>query len=286
MADAIQREGGAERRIRAGMCGSDGGSRRQLPCRRSLRKAEEDGFTIWRTPYSEKEARSAGFELACVDRTEEAGGSCRAGGACGRQRGTDSPYGGRHTDSGGEADMSHIIVAFSKRENAANIRNILMRSGMDVSAVCTTGAAVLQNADTWNEGIVICGCQMQDMQYTRLRELLPERFEMLLVVQPDRWMDTELPDGVVGLPMPVKVYDLISSVEMMAEAMERRRRKRRSRGKERSAGDRAVVEQAKAVLMERNNMSEEEAHRYLQKCSMESGTNMVETAQMVLTIMN
>ena len=182
--------------------------------------------------------------------------------------------------------MSHIIVAFSKRENAANIRNILMRSGMDVSAVCMTGAAVLQNADTWNEGIVICGCQMQDMQYTRLRELLPERFEMLLVAQPDRWMDTELPDGVVGLPMPVKVYDLISSVEMMAEAMERRRRERRSRGKERSAGDRAVVEQAKAVLMERNNMSEEEAHRYLQKCSMESGTNMVETAQMVLTIMN
>ena len=150
--------------------------------------------------------------------------------------------------------MSHIIVAFSKRENAANIRNILMRSGMDVSAVCMTGAAVLQNADTWNEGIVICGCQMQDMQYTRLRELLPERFEMLLVAQPDRWMDTELPDGVVGLPMPVKVYDLISSVEMMAEAMERRRRKRRFRGKERSAGDRAVVEQAKAVLMERNTL--------------------------------
>ena len=38
--------------------------------------------------------------------------------------------------------------------------------------------------------------------------------------------------------------------------------------------------------MERNNMFEEEAHRYLQKCSMESGTNMVETAQMILTIMN
>ena len=26
--------------------------------------------------------------------------------------------------------MSHIIVAFSKRENAANIRNILMRSDL------------------------------------------------------------------------------------------------------------------------------------------------------------
>ena len=102
--------------------------------------------------------------------------------------------------------MSHIIVAFSKRENAANIRNILMRSGMDVSAVCLTGAAVLQNADTWNEGIVICGYRMQDMQYTRLRELLPEQFEMLLAAPPDRWVGTELPDGVVGLPMPIMIW--------------------------------------------------------------------------------
>ncbi|MFR2620283.1 MAG: ANTAR domain-containing protein [Clostridia bacterium] len=38
--------------------------------------------------------------------------------------------------------------------------------------------------------------------------------------------------------------------------------------------------------MARNNMTEEEAHRYLQKSSMDSGTNMVETAEMVLSIMS
>ena len=38
--------------------------------------------------------------------------------------------------------------------------------------------------------------------------------------------------------------------------------------------------------MVRNNMSEEEAYRYLQKSSMDSGTNMVETAEMVLSIMS
>ena len=37
--------------------------------------------------------------------------------------------------------------------------------------------------------------------------------------------------------------------------------------------------------MERNGMSEEEAHRYIQKCSMDSGTNLVETAEMVLSMM-
>ena len=46
------------------------------------------------------------------------------------------------------------------------------------------------------------------------------------------------------------------------------------------------IDKAKALLMERNNMTEEEAHRYLQKCSMDSGTNMVETAQMVISLIH
>ena len=32
-------------------------------------------------------------------------------------------------------------------------------------------------------------------------------------------------------------------------------------------------------------MTEEEAYRHIQKCSMDSGTNMVETAQMLLMLM-
>ena len=48
---------------------------------------------------------------------------------------------------------------------------------------------------------------------------------------------------------------------------------------------REQIRKAKELLMTRNNMSEEEAHRYLQKSSMDSGTNMVETAEMVLSIM-
>ena len=75
--------------------------------------------------------------------------------------------------------MSHIIVAFGKRENAANIRNVLVRSGMEVSAACLTGTKVLQYTDTWNEGVIICGYALQDMQYTELREYLPESFQIL-----------------------------------------------------------------------------------------------------------
>ena len=40
------------------------------------------------------------------------------------------------------------------------------------------------------------------------------------------------------------------------------------------------------MLMEKNNLSEEEAYRYIQKNSMDSGNSMVDTAAMLLSIMD
>ena len=85
--------------------------------------------------------------------------------------------------------------------------------------------------------------------------------------------------------MPLKGNDLISTVDMMIQATERRKRRQRLKPKERNPEETALIRQAKELLMDRNHLSEEEAHRYIQKCSMDSGTNMVETAQMVLSMM-
>ena len=71
----------------------------------------------------------------------------------------------------------------------------------------------------------------------------------------------------------------------MTEGIERRRRKAKLKPKVRNAEEEAAIKEAKELLMGRNHMTEEEAHRYLQKCSMDSGTNLVETAWMVLSMM-
>ena len=86
--------------------------------------------------------------------------------------------------------------------------------------------------------------------------------------------------------MPLKVHDLISTLEMMVQAQVRFRRKMKNRPRERSGEERRLIDEAKALLMERNNMTESEAHRYIQKCSMDSGTNLVETAQMVISLIH
>ena len=171
--------------------------------------------------------------------------------------------------------MTGIIVAFPKIENARNIRNVLVRNGFAAVTACTTGAQVLSRLEDSDEAIVVCSYRLVDMACLELFGLLPAGAKMLVVSSPDflGGIDRE---KIVCLSTPLKVNELVSTVGMMYHNLERTRRKRRQK---------PTIRQAKEVLMARNRMTEEEAHRYLQKCSMDSGNNMAETAGMVLAAM-
>ena len=180
--------------------------------------------------------------------------------------------------------MTKIIVAFSKPGDAKNIKNILMRSGFQVVAVCTSGGQVLTCMEDLNGGIIVSGYRFEDMLYRDILEYMPKEFEMLLVASPNRFGGM-MPQGIVCLPMPIKVQVLVDTLEEMCESQTSRKKKRKKQPVQRSEEETKLILEAKELLMERNRMAELEAHRYLQKCSMDSGTNMVETAQMVLAMM-
>ncbi len=180
--------------------------------------------------------------------------------------------------------MVNIIVALPKMEDAKGIRGVLMKNGFQVTAVCATGAQVLSQIQDLNDGIVICGYKMTDMIYTELHDCLPDGFDMLLLASQAVVNERRCGD-IMSLSMPLKVYDLVNTVEMMCRTITRRRRRDRLKPKQRNPEEEALIKEAKELLMNRNHVTEQEAHRYIQKSSMDSGTNMVETAQMILCMM-
>ncbi|MCR1843460.1 ANTAR domain-containing response regulator [Murimonas intestini] len=180
--------------------------------------------------------------------------------------------------------MVSIVVVFPRQEDARNIRNLLMRSGYDVAGICTSGAQALQIIDGLDDGIVVCGYKFSDMLYSELADCLPPRFEMLLVASAHVLCDCRDND-IVCLELPLKVHDFVNTLEMMAGNLLRSRKKAKLKPKGRSEEEKKVIDSAKKLLMERNNMTEEEAHRYIQKCSMDSGRNLLETARMVFSLM-
>ena len=181
--------------------------------------------------------------------------------------------------------MTRIIVAFPKAENGKNIKNVLVRNGYQVVCVCTNGAQVIQEANGLQDGIVVCTYKLSDMIYQELVECLPPGFDTIVISTKDQWVENGTP-GIVGLVVPLKIHELLSTVEMVSYNLERKRRKRRQAPRKRTKEEQELVDRAKAILMERNQMTEDEAHRYLQKTSMDNGTSFTETAQMILGMLD
>ena len=179
--------------------------------------------------------------------------------------------------------MAGIIVVFPKLEDSKAIKGLLVRNGYSVVYSCTTGAKAIHLADSLGEGIIISGYRLPDMLYSEILENVQGRFEMLLVASRQRLLEGN--PGVAMLEMPIKVRDFLNSVEMMESNLYAKSRKGKHKPGQRTAQEQSMIEHAKAVLMEKNNLSENEAHRYIQKTAMDSGRTMVDTADMILAIM-
>lgn len=178
--------------------------------------------------------------------------------------------------------MGSIIVAWPKVEDAKHISEILKHRGLGNAVICSSASKVLSTAQNLDSGVVICARRLPDMHYTQLAEYLPEYFEILLLSSQNAIGDN-LP-GIMTLGMPFRASDLVGTVEMMLAQQARRLKKLKAGPKKRSEQEQNYINNAKWLLMERNHMTEQEAFRYIQKSSMDSGTNMVETAQMILML--
>lgn len=176
--------------------------------------------------------------------------------------------------------MLQIIIAFPKLDDAKKIKAVLNRNGYDDILACSSASQVISAANESDGGIVVCGYRIQGMMFQELYGYLPREFQMLLIASPAKLQ--ECTNGeIMCLPMPVQTRELLNTVQTMSMQKRWTGKSRRPR-KERSEAEQKTIARAKALLMERNGLSEEEAHKYIQKLSMDSGNNLVETAEMIL----
>ena len=151
--------------------------------------------------------------------------------------------------------MGAILVAMPKHDDSGRIADIIKESDIwEDIFICDTGSDVLRKVEDMDISLVVCTRKMQDMGYEEMYNYLPSNVSMLL---------------------------LISSIRMLLPAGYRRTSKRPVT---RSMGDKLTIDKAKMLLMERNNMTEPEAYRYMQKNSMDMGRTLSETAQMILSL--
>ena len=174
--------------------------------------------------------------------------------------------------------MDQVIVAFENSQTAERIRDIL-ESGATASCVlCRTADQVRRAVHKLHITAVVCGFKLADQGAEALFRDLPPTCAML-VLAPQNLLELLQEEDIFRLATPVSKGDLTGSVRMLLQMGRRLERTFKPR---RSSEEQALIDQAKALLMERSGMSEAQAHRFLQKTSMDNSARLVQTAQMIL----
>lgn len=181
--------------------------------------------------------------------------------------------------------MVNVIVLFGKIEEAKSIKNLLIRNGINVTKVCTTGAQAAQAADACDDGLIVCGFRYPDMLFSDLNACIPAWFDMIVLASKENYEQCRN-NEVVCLTMPLKTQDFVSTVNLTIDNILWERKKRKARPKERTEEEKKIIKAAKLRLMSEHNFDEQGAHHYIQKKSMDSGINIVEMSYMILNDSN
>ncbi|HHT77084.1 MAG TPA: ANTAR domain-containing protein [Clostridiaceae bacterium] len=192
--------------------------------------------------------------------------------------------------------MRGVIIGFSDQQMASKVRDIMIRYGINVRGIAHNGSALLRLTLLEDGGgLVICGSELKDMTAYQLFTQLSEDFDVLVLsAMPPTGFFPEEAMGLFYLSAPVFSEELAfySRTLLNTRQMPIAGYKRDSRPKKdvfeqktkRSPEEERDIQMAKMVLIDRRHFSEEEAHRYLQKESMQRGLRMATLARQILDI--
>lgn len=172
--------------------------------------------------------------------------------------------------------MIRTVTAFYRPDTLEAVCSMLERSGIPVRFRCRTGAEAIRAVKKMGGGVVICAYKLPDMTADELAFELRGEAMVLVVAKPAQLDLCEAAD-IFKIPAPVRTGELCGSVNMLLQLSEQR-----SRIPRRSSEEAELVSRAKELLMSRNSMTEEEAHRFLQRRSMETSSKMADTARLIL----
>ena len=173
--------------------------------------------------------------------------------------------------------MRDVIIASSNRKSAEHIKSILQRDLLFVSEIYQSGAEVLSYASIRPDAVVVCGRLSDGLPAVSLAETLPPGFDVVhLVSSSDAYQG--FVSNMVELTMPLDRVEFVSVVRTLTQLSS----DITSRKKTRSVEENDLLTLAKRRLCENYGISEREAHRKIQKMSMEQGVRLMDVARKIL----
>ena len=161
--------------------------------------------------------------------------------------------------------MKDIIIAYPNKEVALRLRALLVGEGLRVSHICALGSSEK------DAGVIICASLLRDMGAGTLAEQLPADFDVVALSKNGK---TEYMGNLITLTLPLDRQEFLQTVAVLVSS--------KSSFTRRKEADEDLISNAKLVLMNTQDMTELQAHRFLQKESMRTGLKITDLAQKII----
>ncbi len=169
-----------------------------------------------------------------------------------------------------------VVLAFTKDAAAEKIKTMLYGTGYEVIAVCNSRAELMRCIQNLDSVLIIMGYKLHDAVADEVYEDLEPGQRLIAIVKADM-ADMVENEGIFTVLLPINRQQLISAIELFSGAIQKRARSR-------TPDEEKIIYKAKLFLMEEYHMDEEQAHRFIQKRSMDTGVKFADTARMILQI--
>lgn len=180
--------------------------------------------------------------------------------------------------------MKSVILAFQNPDAANTIQRVVQLGGYGVGGICSGGAEVLRMLQWSSASAVVCGYRLKDTTAAELFQNLPQGVGMLVLLSQSQAGSVDVPYGIQALNLPVSRTELLDALKTVIMINDRPSTKKSGEDNRpaRSDDDKKVIAKAKELLAEHNNMTEDQAHRFIQRVSMNNGSKMIDTARAII----
>ena len=170
--------------------------------------------------------------------------------------------------------MARIVIAGRTAQSREQMASLLSSSGYPVYRLCSGAGELRRVLNDCDDGLLILAGQLPDCSADELFWDYGSQVQILLIARPPVLEACE-EAGVFRLALPTSQQAVLGAVEMLTQL-------HRMCLPRRSADEKQLVEEAKALLMRRDGLTEPQAHRMLQQAAMSRGLRMADCAAQII----
>lgn len=159
---------------------------------------------------------------------------------------------------------NNIIIGFYSDKICKIVSSVLRKNAFEYKYICKTASSLRKVCSFYDEGIVICSFFQDEPLYNIIQDF-SNNFKFIVFTNNDFDLKEK---NVYKVFMPIKQEQILYTLNEVFEDIKKQ--------------NDIIIKNAKSILMQKYNLTEEKAHKYIQKKSMDLGLKSSYIAKLII----